>query len=150
MKRLSPKWLAYGSLLAAVLVLAAVQSWPVEDRVPWRTDLTAEVVAPADRPTLLYFTADWCPPCRAMTRRVFSHGPTADAIAAATTPVKVDLTDQAPGPAADLARSFRADAIPTLVLLDPQGRELGRVVGQLDRQELVSWLDSLARADNAG
>ncbi|MEM6755726.1 MAG: thioredoxin family protein [Planctomycetota bacterium] len=144
------KWLAYGTLLAAVLALAAMQSWPVEDLVPWRTDLAAELDAPDDRPTLIYVGADWCPPCRSMQRHVFGHAATADAIVAAATPVKLDLTDPPPGPAHDLARSLGVYALPTLILLDPQGRELGRISGGRDRDELLDWLETLAPADAPG
>src|SRR5690606_191277 len=73
-------WLLWGALLAGVV---AVQ-WPflkgmvyrqVEapaSSIGWRTDFDAALVEAArtNRPLLVDFTADWCPPCHVMKHEV--------------------------------------------------------------------------------
>jgi thiol:disulfide interchange protein len=61
-------------------------------------------------------------------------------------PMKIDLTDQN-SPAQVLARDWRIDAIPTLIVLSPEGREVGRVTGVLDAAEFRDWLGQMQKLD---
>jgi len=94
---------------------------------------------PASRPTLIRFTADWCPPCQAMKRDVFSRQSLADAIARDFRAVSVDLTN--PGPEAkQIAIRHGATEIPTFVILAPDGREVARRVDYADAAEFTTFL----------
>jgi len=97
-------------------------------------------LAPAsDRPTLLRFTADWCPPCRAMDRDVFSLPRIADTLGTRFHAVSVDLTD--PGPdEQSLADRHGISSIPSFVVLDPGGAEAGRLVGGVDADRFTAFL----------
>jgi hypothetical protein len=51
--------------------------------------------------------------------------------------VRIDLTDgNQPG------EPWKVDAVPTLLLLDPEGRELKRKIGWIDPAALAAWLGS--------
>lgn len=84
-----------------------------------------EVLA-ADRPVLVDFYADWCPPCRAMT-------PILERLAAdlgeRARIVKVDV-DQAP----ELARRYNVRSIPTMIVFSggqPVDVQVGAVPGSV-------------------
>jgi len=70
-------------------------------------------------PRALYFSATWCSPCK-----VF--GPVLTKVAEETgvTLVKVDVDQQGP-----LAEEYGIRSVPTVVMLDAGGKEIGRIVG---------------------
>jgi protein disulfide-isomerase len=146
--RRRPRWLLI--VVAIVLALTASLAWDLyrtataKDLVPWRSDLTAAAAeAQADeRPMLLYFTADWCGPCRMMRRDVYSDPDIAQRIVGAAVPVKLDLTAPQPGtPAYDTAMQLQIQGYPTLILMDPGNGEISRHFGYLGAEDLLDWLD---------
>lgn len=92
--------------------------------------------AAGDRLLIVKFTASWCAPCKVMDRTTWSdegvvgylkeHGITA-------IPVDIDRH-------ADLARTSRISAVPTLVLYRG-GMEFDRSVGGMDATAMRAWLD---------
>jgi len=81
--------------------------------------------------TLVDFMADWCGYCRKMDADTFSN---ASVIALSSRYVfaRVNVDQQG-----DLARQFRVSGLPTLVVLDPGGREITRFAGYLPPQEFL-------------
>lgn len=127
--------------LTVGLIIDLLRQRSAESLVAWHAPaaLGAARSTPADRPTLLRFTADWCPPCRAMDRAVFSKPDVADALAARFHAVSVDLTD--PGPdEQSLADRHGISSIPSFVVLDPGGAEAGRLVGGVDADRFTAFL----------
>jgi thiol-disulfide isomerase/thioredoxin len=112
----------------ALLVATAQLSRPAHAAVPWFTG-TAEAALAASAldgdPTLLYFTATWCPACRALDAELLAtpEGRTATSEHRA---VKVDV--DAPGGDA-LVERFVILAYPSALVVGADGKELGRVVG---------------------
>ena len=96
------------------------------------TDATFdEALIAADRPVLVDFAAEWCPPCRMLE-------PVLKALAAESgdrlSIVHVDV-DQSPG----LSARFSVMAMPTLVLF-VHGTERRRFVGARSKAQLVREL----------
>ena len=94
----------------------------------------------SDRPVLVDFYADWCPPCRVL-------GPTIDALAddyaGAATIAKVDVDANGP-----LAERYDVSSIPT-ILLFVDGQVTQRFVGITAREDLARALDDAIRAEAA-
>ncbi len=99
---------------------------------------------PAVRPIILDFTATWCGPCQAMK-------PVVEQLSEAGYPVRAVDIDQHP----DLAERYNVHAVPTFVVVQPNGKELGRLSGAnsgtdlaaLYRKSLASWKATRAQAE---
>jgi protein disulfide-isomerase len=91
------------------------------------------------KPMLLFFTADWCPPCKSLKKNALSEPTVADAFNARTVPVYVDCTNDVPA----IGRELNIEGFPTLILVR-NGKEVSRVVGALSTSELLAWLDKNA------
>ena len=88
------------------------------------------------KPALVLFTADWCPPCRELKRGVLKDPKVLAGLEKRFVLVKVDLSDRQ-GPNAGLAQQFGVGSIPTIIVFNPQGREVKRVTGG---KTLEGWI----------
>ena len=123
--------------VAAVAVMVGIYRFVTPgDRIPWRDDLPAAraEAAAANKPVLLYFTADWCGPCQYMKRSVFPDLSVAAAMEGYI-PVKID-TDRHPA----LTRQFQVASIPMFVLLDERGEVARSRSGAMEAAQMTDWL----------
>lgn len=113
------------------------------DRVAWVDESGAAGLArDSGKPMLLNFTASWCPPCRVMESRVYADEAVAKRMEEMTVPVKMDLSDRVNiTPAHKRASRYGVSAIPTRIVVDARGKEIGRQVGYASAEELVGWLE---------
>jgi protein disulfide-isomerase len=119
-------------------VVAASKFFTPAERVPWRSDLPAALAEgrAANKPVLLYFTAEWCGPCQWMRRNVFTDAGVGRAVDERYIPVRIDH-DARP----DLIVQYQVEGIPWFAVLDASGRP----VRILDRgvetpDEFIAWL----------
>ncbi|MEM7626470.1 MAG: thioredoxin fold domain-containing protein [Planctomycetota bacterium] len=144
--------------LAAALWIDFARQAVATDRVQWR-DMAAGASAPTPgslasasasstagqvagdaRPRLIYFTADWCGPCRLLKAEVFSKTEVADAIHGRFDPYIVDQTN----PTLEelrLAQSYNVISVPTLLIVDARGTPLSRLERVVDAPAFLAWLD---------
>ena len=77
---------------------------------------------------LLYFTATWCGPCKAL-------GPTIDVLAGQGLPVqKIDIDS-----GKSLSTLYNVRNVPTLIKVDSNGNESGRLVGNQTAPSIMTW-----------
>lgn len=129
------------------LLLAAV---PASASEGWLTDLDAakKAAASSGRPILVDFQAVWCYSCYFMEQKVLSR----EGFAAASEGlVKLRLdVDTEEGLA--LKKKLRVGFLPSYLLLDAAGKELGRIIGEQNEAEFLAQLARLrgpAAADPA-
>jgi protein disulfide-isomerase len=113
---------------------------PAEEKaaaqLDWLTDLNAaqERARAEKKLMLINFTgSDWCPPCMRLRKEVFSQPEFADYAKENLVLLEADFPRGKQLPAAQqaanesLAKRFGIEAFPTIVVLNPDGKELGRL-----------------------
>ncbi len=83
---------------------------------------------------------DWCGYCKKLDKEVF-RDPEVKAAMQAFVAIKADAEGR--GEAA--ARRFGVQGFPTILFLDPSGREVRRIEGYINRDEMLRVLKSLPR-----
>jgi thiol:disulfide interchange protein len=125
--------LVFGGVLAVVVI----SKWmtPAEV-VPWRDNFAAaqSEARAANKPILLYFTAQWCEPCQFMRRNVWTNTLVAEALKGYI-PVRVDIDRD---PATGIA--FHVGPIPTFLILDRSGQVARIYEGGMESQEFINWI----------
>ncbi|MCR5884539.1 thioredoxin fold domain-containing protein [Rhizobacter sp. J219] len=88
------------------------------------------------KPVLLYWGAEWCPPCNQLKATLFNRQ---DFIERTRAFVPVYIDGDRPG-AQKLGARFKVRGYPTLVLLSPAGQEMTRLPGEVDAQQITQVL----------
>lgn len=121
-------WLASVTVGVAALTSTAFATTPAG----WTTDLEkAFVKAKAEKKSVLVeFTgSDWCPPCIAMRKNVFSKSEFVEAASKKFVLVELDFPN---GDAAvkeknqPYAEKYKIEGFPTIILFTPEGKEFSR------------------------
>ena len=100
-------------------------------------DAAFAAAAEAGKPIFLYWGAEWCPPCHAISATVF-RDPQFIERSRLFVPVYLD-GDQPDAQAA--GEKFRVRGYPTMIVFDSDGTELTRIPGGIDLQAYSSILD---------
>lgn len=117
----------------------------------WRTDYgkAIQLASEQDKPVLVNFTgSDWCPPCMMLKRDVFEEAAFKNFAAQNLVLLEVDFPQRTELPEEltqqneMLQQRFRIEGFPTLVVLDPEGKEQKRHVGYMPGgpSKLISWV----------
>ena len=141
----------WAALLAAVVTI----QWPVlkgwyyratgaeapASPIAWRTDFDGALAEARSthKRVLVDFSAEWCPPCVAMKHDVWPHPDVASAVSARFVPVLVDADRDTV-----LGARYEVSSIPTLLLLDADGRVVKRNHGFLPRSGMLRFLSETA------
>jgi thiol-disulfide isomerase/thioredoxin len=140
-------------LLLPLLLVAACDQKPVPvlppptaavsevaDEVHWvKGDVEAAFASAKaqNKPVILYWGAEWCPPCHQLQATVFSRP---DFIAKSKLFIPVYLDGDLEG-AQKWGEQFKVTGYPTIVILDSERREVMRIAGGMDLSQYASVLD---------
>lgn len=122
--------------IALLALTAGAHAAPPSDK--WSTDYDAALKAAQtqSKPVLIMFSASWCPPCNMMKKDVL---PQKDVQAALDKWVLayIDVDENKA-----LPNRYQIQAIPTFVMLDSGGRELGRF-NYMQAGDFAGWINAV-------
>ncbi|MCX8070830.1 MAG: thioredoxin family protein [Candidatus Binatia bacterium] len=130
------------SLLGVALWLALPSD--AGSMIEWEeySELALEQAVRDGKPVLIDFVADWCIPCHEMEATTFADRRVAE-LAERFVMLRADVTLDTEKTKA-MTERFRVLGVPTIVLLDPEGREVQRLVGYVTAEELALAMGKLA------
>jgi thioredoxin-like negative regulator of GroEL len=107
--------------------------------IPWQTDVdkAGAVSLKSNKPMLLEFWADWCPPCKVMDAEVYTNARVVEAMAKVV-PVRIDVDKKE-----SVARKYEIAAMPTLLFTDSYGNELFRYSGTVTVDTMIELMREL-------
>ncbi len=132
-------WLAF---LVASLGYAWYSFYVPANDVVWAEDFATaqQLAAEKDRPMLLFFTAEWCVPCRIMKREVFADAEVMKAINKNVVPVM--LYSGKPG-SDEVFEHYRVGSTPVTIFTGADGAVLDYAVGKIGKDRFLEMLDKL-------
>ncbi len=143
-------------LLAAILVAVGcggekIQSGPEPEELVATSHRKAEIAWEDDwdaafakarsqgRPVMANFYADWCVWCKTLETVTFRDEKVAALLSDRVVPLNVDID----GDADNIVRELRVEAPPTIIFLDPEGSELGRIPGYLPPTQFMTAVEKI-------
>jgi len=109
------------------------------DGIPWFDGTVEAALATAKaerRPVFLYWGAVWCPPCQVLKARLFPR-PEFQARIAAMIPVYLDGDTER---AQIWGEKLGTEGYPTVIVLDPDGKEIVRINALISVEEYIRTL----------
>jgi len=113
--------------------------------IQWLHSLDSAVVASeqTNKPIMIDFMAEWCPPCKAMEDSTFNQ-PAVIASAGKFITLRIDV-DKQPEIAIKYngnARKYGGVGIPNLLFLTPEKEKIKHVIGYHNAEQLIAVMDS--------
>ena len=126
-----------GLLLFVVWAAACVPAQAQVRHVGWMTDFDAALAEAQrqQRPLLVHFYADWCPPCQQMKKSTLPDAAVKQSLAKYV-PVMIDI-DQQPG----VAQKFGVRSVPTFMAVESDGTVLKMGNGGMPASAFTTWLN---------
>lgn len=95
----------------------------------WSSDWDASLkkAQTEQKMVLVDFYADWCVWCKKLEKSTFSDPAVSAYLQKRVVPVRLNVDTNGKG----RSREYRVEGLPTLVILNGQGREVGRISGYL-------------------
>lgn len=88
---------------------------------------------------LLYFTAEWCPPCQLMKENVLPEEAVQEAIEADYLFLKIDV-DEEP----ETATQYEVRGVPYMLIVDPEGERVSSFSGYREKEQYIETIQEIA------
>ncbi len=110
--------------------------------ISWESEWDAAVARAKkeNKPILVDFYADWCVWCKTLDSTTYKDPAVARLLGEKMVPLKVDVDHGG----RELARQWGVSGLPTILVLSPNGKELGRIPGYLPARDFMSEVQRFA------
>lgn len=134
------------SALGMVFALAPAMGALRGAEVAWQTNVgdAARLSARQNKAMLIMVGAEWCGPCHRMLQETMSNPALVARLNDQFVPVLIDADAQAL-----LVEKLRIDAMPTLLVVSPDRKIIGRFIGFQTAAQLDGRLATYAKADSS-
>jgi len=114
--------------------------------IHWITDMdkAIETAEKQDKPLMIDFMAEWCPPCQKMEKTTFNQ-PNVIRKTGAFITLRIDVDKQA-----EIANKYKCNAskyggigIPNILFMDHKENRLKHIIGYQDPERLMAVMDSV-------
>lgn len=131
-----------GSIVLALFLASATHATAAEGGIAWTTDFEAAKAQAAKEKKLIFMDifAVWCPPCKMLESETFPD-PAVQKLLSEFVPVKIDADKQG-----DIVEKYSDGSLPTLAVIDANGRLLDSNAGFLDAANLQEWVGIARKA----
>jgi thiol:disulfide interchange protein len=132
------RWLVVGLTLGIVVLMSCGGS--ARDLLPWEPGYESALARAGseNKPVMIDFYTDWCGWCKKLERETYTDVRVQEALSSF---VLVKLNADREG--RELAADMGVRGYPTLVFLNPQGREIGRIPGFMGPEAFLEELADL-------
>jgi thioredoxin 1 len=129
-------WLTF---LVVSLWYAWYSFYAPSNDITWNNNIESarNLASNSDKNMMIFFTADWCSPCRIMKRQVFADNDVMKAMDAKIVPVEIDIDDPNNE---ELVKQYNIGATPTTIFINPQGKVMDYAVGKVDKTKFLEML----------
>lgn len=134
------------TIITSLLLLQCSSSkTPEAGSIKWLHSLDSALVASeqTNKPIMIDFMAEWCPPCKAMEDSTFNR-PAVITKAGKFITLRIDV-DKQPEIAIEYngnARKYGGVGIPNLLFLTPEKEKIKHVIGYHNPEQLIAVMDS--------
>ena len=111
--------------------------------VRWAEDLPAalERARVEGKPVLVNFYADWCVWCKRLESTTLRDNDVKTLLRDQVIPLSLDVD----GNGQELSNKYRVDGLPTILVLDGDGREIGRIPGYMPPTGFLERVEGILR-----
>ncbi len=123
-----------------IITLSVYMLWPVDKQSPeWMkySDQSYEESIAENKPIMIDFYADWCIPCKELDALTFSDKRVIE-LSKKFTVYKVDMTKTLSEETEKIRNKFNIKGMPTILIIDNEGKEIERITGFIDADEMLS------------
>ncbi len=128
-------WLTF---LVVSLGYAWYSFYAPSNEINWVTVSNKEsLIDNSDKYALVFFTAEWCSPCRIMKREVFADQNIEAIINSKFKAIEIDIDNPE---TKEIVNQYNVNATPTTMLLDAEGKVIKTIVGKIEKDEFLEML----------
>ncbi|BAO77341.1 thioredoxin family protein [Winogradskyella sp. PG-2] len=140
-KKRHPFWSFFWLTFLVVSLWFAWYSFYVpSNAITWTNNFESaqKLAIKADKNIMIFFTADWCSPCRIMKREVFADNEVKKAMDSKIVSLEIDIdiiNNQ------ELVKQYNIGATPTTIFINPQGDVIDYAVGKVEKSKFLEMLE---------
>ena len=91
----------------------------------------------SDKYSLVFFTAEWCSPCRIMKREVFADKKVEEIVNSKFRAILIDVDNPE---TKEIVNKYKAYATPTTIFINPEGKVIDYAVGKVGKIKFLEML----------